>query len=98
MREDVAIHLLTQITNAISYLHNANIIHRDIKLENIMLSIDETVVEDLYNERINIEEFFFKAKIRVIDLGVSKKLADNNSRTKTYIGSDYTMPPEVKSK
>jgi serine/threonine protein kinase len=66
VREDVAIHLLTQITNAITYLHNANIIHRDIKLENIMLSIDEAVVDDLDNEMINIEEFFFKVKVRLL--------------------------------
>ena len=39
---DMARSIIKQIAEALKYLHNRRIIHRDIKLENIMLSSHET--------------------------------------------------------
>ena len=44
-------HLLRQICDAILYLHQRQIIHRDIKLENILLS------EDGYSCKVKLADF-----------------------------------------
>ena len=47
--------LLLQIGNAIAYCHQKDIVHRDIKMENILL-----------NERGNID-----AGVQIIDFGIA---------------------------
>ncbi|XP_062412974.1 testis-specific serine/threonine-protein kinase 6 [Sardina pilchardus] len=40
---DVAKAMFSQIVNAVSYLHNSGIVHRDLKCENILLTVDNQV-------------------------------------------------------
>jgi calcium-dependent protein kinase len=53
--------IMTQLINAVRYMHSFNILHRDIKLENIVLLKKVTNV----NERI---------EIKLIDFGISVDL------------------------
>jgi serine/threonine protein kinase len=43
LKEDVAAHLFKQIITGLSYCHSKNVLHRDIKLDNILLTSQGTV-------------------------------------------------------
>lgn len=57
--EDLAKHLLRQVLSAIKHVHHINLIHRDLKLENFLLS-----AKDLS-----------QATLKVIDFGLGTKFA-----------------------
>ena len=59
--EEIVQYLMKQIVSAIKYIHNKNIIHRDLKLENILVNFNSE--EDKKN--INM----LKSKIKLIDFG-----------------------------
>ena len=77
--------IFKQILSGLSYLHSKNIVHRDLKLENILISDTEYV-------DITGEEYF---DIKIIDFGnariFDKKTITNNS----IVGSSYYIAPEV---
>ena len=68
--EEIVQYLMIQIVNAIKYIHNNNIVHRDLKLENIMVNFDNE------NDKLNVH--MMKAKIKIIDFGLSAKLEKGN--------------------
>ena len=78
--------IIFQILKGLSYIHSHNIIHRDIKLENIMIS-------DIENILINgkIEQFYW---IKIIDFGIAK-FTSSNKKEKGMTGTLYYMAPEV---
>lgn len=43
LKEDVAAHIFKQIVTGIKYCHSKNVLHRDIKLDNILLTSQGTV-------------------------------------------------------
>lgn len=75
------VQLTKQILNGLMYLHQHNIIHRDIKPDNILLKSHGTGA------------FPFIAKIA--DFGVSKELSDQNELAKTFTGTQQFMAPET---
>ena len=62
--EEIVQHLMKQIVSAIAYIHSMNVIHRDLKLKNIMVNFDS----DIDKQNLNM----MKAKIKIIDFGISK--------------------------
>ena len=86
--EEIVQHLMRQIVDAIKFIHHKNIIHRDLKLENIMASFDDE--KDI--ETCNM----MKAKIKLIDFGFATQLTQNNNKVaKTVIGSPINMDPII---
>ena len=82
--EEIVQHLMRQIIDAFRYIHSKNIMHRDIKLENILIHFDNP--QD--KENLNM----MKAKIKIIDFGFARKI-DKNTLATTTIGNPINMSP-----
>lgn len=79
--EQDARQILIQIINSIMYCHQRGIIHRDLKLENVLFRDPPT--DDDYQDLF----------IKVIDFGIAG-VCDNGKQEKGDAGSICYMPPE----
>ena len=70
--------------HAMKYLHSKNIVHRDLKLENIMITGSQTG---------NINDL----RVKLIDFGMSKHTKQGKKKIdlNTYCGTIHFMAPEV---
>lgn len=83
-----AIHrIVCEVMVAVAYLHNNNIIHRDIKLENILLHhpFDELLRRSTIDEPL----------ICITDFGLSKQIPSPNHLLSTRCGSQDYISPEL---
>ena len=76
--------LFYQVFSGLWYLHENKILHRDIKLENIMISGKE-------KDNTTGEELFW---VKIIDFGTAK-IFEKNKKEKDVVGSSYYIAPEV---
>ena len=79
-------YFMKQIISGIKYLHDKNILHRDINSENILLHYD--------SEEDKINNNFLNAKIKIVDFVFSKKLTDTEL-TDYIVGTPIYMDPIV---
>ena len=79
-------YLMRKIIQGVKYIHSKNVVHRDIKLENILLSFNTE--DDIKN--LNIKN----AEVKIIDFGVARKL-DPKGEASTITGSPFTMDPLI---
>jgi serine/threonine protein kinase len=82
-------HIMRQVISGFVYLHSSKILHRDIKLENILVQFPTE--ED--NNNLNI----IKAKIKITDFGFSRYLKGDNL-AKSVLGSPNSMDPHILKK
>ena len=78
--EDIVQYLMKQIVDAINYLHKKNILHRDIKLDNILVNFETE--EDKKNRNMK------KATIKIIDFGFARHLSPGDLAKK---GSSFSI-------
>lgn len=74
--------IIKQIVNGLAYLNRNNIIHRDLKLDNILVCFDT----DEDKEKVNI----MKCKIKIIDFGFARYLKQNEL-SDSILGSPMNM-------
>ena len=79
--EEIVQYLMKQIIEALKYIHGKQIMHRDLKLDNIMVSFDND------NDKNNLN--MLKAKVKIIDFGLSII----GLMGKTILGSPLNMAP-----
>ena len=84
--EEVVQYLMRQIVSAINYLHKKNILHRDIKLDNILVNFDTE--EDKKNKNM------LKATVKIIDFGFARHLKSGDL-TYSTLGSPINMDPGI---
>ena len=84
--EEIVRYFIKNILTAVIYLNNKNIIHRDIKSDNILLHYE--------NEQDLEANNFTKAKIKLIDFGFARYL-DENELAGSLVGTPMYMDPKV---
>ena len=84
--EKIVQHIMRQIVSAVKYIHDLNIIHRNLSLENIVVNFekenDKTQV-NLMNAQVKIINFFFSGH------------KGNTESLKSVIGSPQYMAPSI---
>ena len=83
--EEIVQYLMKQIVSAIAYMHDFNVIHRDLKLENIMVNFD--------SEKDKQDLNMMRAKIKIIDFGVSIVIPSQAGFCFTAAGTPGYMDP-----
>ncbi len=86
---EIVQYLMRQIINAFVYIHGKKIIHRDIKLDNILLSFENE------NDKENLN--LLSAQIKIIDFGLATKL-DSFDLAYSVLGSPINMDPLILKK
>ena len=95
--------IIKQVIEGLKFMHKSNIIHRDIKLENILINFDEqpniysenTLInkspKDLYTLYSLEKENF---TIKIADLGYAREL-EGGLGASTICGTPMTIAPEI---
>jgi len=84
--EEVVQYLMRQIVSGIRYLHSKHILHRDIKLDNILVKFD--------TEEDKQKKNMLKAKVKIIDFGFARYL-DPKELAFSTLGSPINMEPGI---
>ena len=87
--EEIVQHIMRQVVSAVNYMHDLRIIHRDLKLDNILVKFENE--EDKNN--LNL----LKAEIKIIDFGFAA-YKEQSGLLKTAIGSPMNMDPLILQK
>ncbi|KAI0100111.1 kinase-like protein [Nemania sp. FL0031] len=82
--------IFAEIVGAVGYLHERRIVHRDIKLENVLVNISPA---ELTNPTQDWTTYPYPV-ITLTDLGLSRRVADDE-KLETRCGSDDYAAPEV---
>ena len=84
--QEIVQHLMRQIITGFVYLHSRNILHRDIKLANILVNFPTEVDKENLN--------MLKCDIRISDFGFSRYLKAENL-AKSLLGNPINMDPKI---
>lgn len=82
--------LVAELLVSVAYIHSENVIHRDIKLENVLLNFDDTTIpKDVGPHELP------SPLCTLTDFGLSKKLSSPDQLLETKCGSQDYVSPEL---
>ena len=84
--ENVVQYLMKQIMSGMKYLHDNKILHRDLKLDNILVCFD--------SEEDRKKKNMLKATVKIIDFGFARYLKNEELAFST-LGSPINMDPVI---
>ena len=87
--EEIVQYLMKQIVSAIRYLHKNTILHRDLKLDNILVNFEDEKDRKSLN--------MLKSQVKLIDFGFARYLQKENLAYST-LGSPVNMDPGILKK
>ncbi|KAF4443613.1 CAMK kinase [Fusarium albosuccineum] len=90
LKEPLMRRIFAELVGAVSYLHERRIVHRDIKLENVLVNLTPS---ELADPSIDWATYPYSVVI-LTDLGLSRRIADDE-KLETRCGSDDYAAPEV---
>ncbi|PHH60593.1 hypothetical protein CDD81_1420 [Ophiocordyceps australis] len=82
--------MFAELVGAVAYLHQRRIVHRDIKLENVLVNLSTAELDDASMDWTK----YANAVVTLTDLGLSRRIADDE-KLETRCGSDDYAAPEV---
>ena len=85
--EKIVQYLMRQILNALNVLHSNNILHRDLKLDNILVCFNSEKDKESLN--------MLNSTVKITDFGFCSILNNNEELAKTVIGTPIYMPPDM---
>ena len=86
--EEIVQYLMKQIISAVHYLHSNKIIHRDLKLENILVNFPTKQDKDSIN--------MLSTTTKIIDFGFATRLRNSKANiTFSVLGSPSNMDPKL---
>ena len=86
--EEIVQYLMRQIVNAINFLHNHKVIHRDLKLDNILVNFPT----DEDKKSVNM----MTVTVKLIDFGFATRLRSSKANlTYTVLGTPCNMEPHL---
>ena len=85
--EEITQYLMRQIVDVVKYLHFNNIIHRDLKLDNILVNYPSEY------DRKNVN--LLSCQIKLIDFGFATILKNNQKLAFTVLGTPNNMDPKI---
>jgi serine/threonine protein kinase len=80
---------MRQVVSAVNYLHELKIVHRDLKLDNILLNYESEIDKNQMN--------LFKSEIKIVDFGFATHMTSAKLLT-SAIGSPFNMDPRILKK
>ena len=84
--QEIVQHIMRQIIDAFKYIHEKKVVHRDIKLDNILLNFE--------SEKDKEELNMMKAKVKIIDFGFACTVNKSGLLYST-LGSPINMDPII---